>query len=231
MYIREHFEKQLRTLQIDTMALGRQAIEQLRHAMEALKKRDTTMAKRIRKADKEVNQARFAIEDQCIELIATQQPSAGDLRRIVAVMNAIVDLERVGDHAKSIAKVVPTLHANPDIAIPPALETIYNQAYAQIRDAMYAYTEADVQLAKQVFAADDKLDRLYAEFYTAMIADAVQAGERVEIDYQLIRTARELERIGDLATNIAERVIYIVTGDLHDENFDPDDALESALGR
>lgn len=230
MRIREYFEQRLREMRIDTMALGRQAIEQLRHAMDALAKRDVEAARRIRKADKEVNRARFAIEEQCIELLATQQPSAGDLRRIVAVMNAIVDLERVGDHAKSIAKVVPHLHDHPDVPIPAALQGIYTQAYAQIRDAMYAYTEDDVQLAKQVFAADDKLDRLYAQFYTEMIADAARDGTRVEVDYQLLRAARELERIGDLATNIAERVLYIVTGDLHDKAFDPDDALESALG-
>lgn len=229
MQLREHFEQQLRELRIETMALGRQVIEQLRHAMDALAKRDMEFAQRVRKADKEVNQARFAIEERCIELLATQQPSAGDLRRIVAVMNAIVDLERVGDHAKSIAKIVPHLHAHPDVAVPTELNTIYQQAYAQIRDAMYAYTNDDVTLAKQVCAADDHLDHLYAQFYTVMIKDALQISEHVEIDYQLLRAARELERVGDLATNIAERVIYIVTGDLHDENFDPDDALDAAF--
>jgi phosphate transport system protein len=229
MQIREHFEKRLRELQIDTMALGRQVTEQLRHAMETFTKRDVAQALQVRKADKQVNHARFAIEEQCIELIATQQPSAGDLRRIVAVMNAIVDLERVGDHAKSIAKVVPHLQANPHVAIPESINAMYLQAHAQLRDAMYAYAADDVQLAKQVFSADAQLDRLYAQFYTEIITDASQVNTHVEVDYQLLRAARELERIGDLATNIAERVIYIVTGDLSDENFDPDDVLDAAL--
>ncbi len=208
MQIREHFEQCLRELHLDTMALGRHAIEQLSHAMDAFNKRNGGRAKQIAAADKEINRARFAIEERCIELIATQQPSAGDLRRIVAVMNVIVDLERVGDHAKNLTKTVPYLHKEPDVAIPQRLQAIFLQAHAQIRDAMYAYTNDDLHLARQVCGADEKLDQLYAQLYTEVITDASRAREHVEINYQFLRAARELERIGDRATNIAERIIY-----------------------
>lgn len=230
MKLRDNFEQQLNNLRIETMALGQQAVEQVRNALRAFETNNAVLAQQVRKADKEINRKRFAIEEICVTLLATQQPAAGDLRRIVAVMNAIVDLERVGDHAKGIAKIVTFLQSHTNVVAPPLLKQMSKQAVTQIQEAIFAYIEDDVNLAKKVFQDDHELDRLYAQFYTQMMQEGFQTPDRVEVSYQLLRAGRALERIGDMATNIAERVIYIVTGDLHDENSDPGDVVDKVLG-
>ncbi|MBX3015292.1 MAG: phosphate signaling complex protein PhoU [Caldilineaceae bacterium] len=235
MKIRDNFEHQLHNLRVETMALGQQAVDQVRNALRAFETNDAALAQQVRKADKQVNRKRFAIEETCVTLLATQQPAASDLRRIVAVMNAIVDLERVGDHAKGLAKIVTFLQAHQgqtghDIVLPPLLKQMSKHAVTQIQEAIMAYINDDVSLAKKVFQDDHELDRLYAEFYTQMMREGFQAPDRVEVSYQLLRAGRALERIGDMATNIAERVIYIVTGDLHDESSDPGDIVEKIVG-
>jgi len=230
MKIRDNFENQLHNLRIETMALGQQAVEQVRNALHAFETHDVTLAQQVRKADKQINSKRFAIEELCVTIIATQQPTAGDLRRIVAVMNAIVDLERVGDHAKGIAKIVAFLQTHTSVATPPLLKQMSKQAVTQIQEAISAYIEDDVKLAKKVLQDDHELDRIYAQFYTQMMQEGFQTSAQVEVSYQLLRAGRALERIGDMATNIAERVIYMITGDLHDESSDPSDVVDSVLG-
>jgi phosphate transport system protein len=230
MKIRDQFEQQLQNLRVETMALGRQAVEQVRHALQAFESHDVGLAQQVRKADKQLNQKRFAIEEMCVTVLATQQPTAGDLRRVVAVMNSIVDLERVGDHAKSLAKIVIFLQDHPDVTTPPLLQQMSKQAVKQIQDAIYAYINDDVEQAKKILRDDDALDQLYAQFYTQMMQEGFQRPEQAEVSYQLLRAGRALERVGDMATNMAEHVIYIVTGTLYEKDSDPGDLVDKVLG-
>ncbi len=230
MKIREQFEQQLHNLRVETMALGRQAVEQVRYAWQAFESHDGALAQQVRKADKQLNQKRFAVEEMCVMVLATQQPTASDLRRVVAVMNSIVDLERVGDHAKSLAKIVIFLQNHPAVTTPPLLQQMSKQAVTQIQEAIYAYINDDVEQAKKILRDDDALDQLYAQFYTQMMQEGFQRPEQAEVSYQLLRAGRALERIGDMATNMAEHVIYIVTGTLYEKDSDPGDLVDKVLG-
>ena len=147
-------------------------------------------------------------------MIVTQQPAAGDMRSIVAAMSVIVDLERMGDQAKGIAKVVPHLLKNPTQERPHELKTMGHVVGRMLDDALLAYASNDVVLAREVAGRDDEVDALYSRVFNKALQQMAVSGttERAESAYEILRVARELERFGDLATNVAERIIYLVTG-------------------
>jgi phosphate transport system protein len=215
----------------DILVMGSMVDEELTLALEALNKMDVNLAHQVYEADKAVNAKRFAIEEQCFTLIVTQQPAARDLRAIVAVMNMIVDLERMGDQAKGIAKVIPHMMEYPDQSKPAELKQMGEMVGSMLRQSMTAYAQYDVELARHVTTLDDDVDRLYAQLFNQIVHRMADTGspEKVEASYEVLRAGRELERYGDLATNIAERVIYIATGSLHEANVDPDDILDAYL--
>ena len=231
MPIRRRFEQKLDELRDEILRMGGLVDEELKLALSALARLDTDLANKVFAADKEVNAARFTIEEKCFALIVTQQPAARDLRAIVAVMNMIVDLERMGDQAKGIAKVIPRLIKSPDQTRLPELKQMGDMVGLMLRQGMQAYADGNVELAKVVAGQDDEVDRLYANVFTQimerMSEEKIQ--QKIEAAYEVLRAARELERFGDLATNIAERVIYIGTGHLYEINVDPDDILDEYL--
>ena len=231
MPIRRRFEQKLDELRDEILRMGGLVDEELKLALSALARLDTDLANKVFAADKEVNAARFAIEEKCFALIVTQQPAARDLRAIVAVMNMIVDLERMGDQAKGIAKVIPRLIKSPDQTRLPELKQMGDMVGLMLRQGMQAYADGNVELAKVVAGQDDEVDRLYANVFTQIMErmSEEKMQQKIEAAYEILRAARELERFGDLATNIAERVIYIGTGHLYEINVDPDDILDEYL--
>ena len=231
MPMRERFERKLTELRDEILKMGSMVDEELKLALDALAKLDVDLARQVYEADKAVNAKRFAIEEECFALIVTQQPAARDLRAIVAVMNMIVDLERMGDQAKGIAKVVPHMIQYPGQSQPAELKQMGDMVGVMLRQSMTAYAHHNVDLAKLVTKQDDEVDKLYARLFTQIMHQMAETGnpDRVEASYESLRAARELERYGDLATNIAERVIYIATGSLHEANVDPDDILDQYL--
>lgn len=218
--MRDRFEKKLTELRDDILVMASMVDEELKLALKALEKLDTGLARRVFEADKEVNAARYAIEEKCYTLIGTQQPAAGDLRAIVTVLNIVVDLERMGDQAKGIAKVIPHIMKYADNAQPSELNQMGLRGGTMLRDSMTAYTKGDLELAHQTIDRDRQVDSLFARVYAEVMKRMAQAREpdKVEAIYEILRAARELERFADLATNIAERAIYRVTGDLHQLN-------------
>lgn len=222
--MRERFQRKLNELRDDILAMGSMVEEELKLALQALETLDTELVHQVFETDKAVNEARFAIENKCFELIVTQQPAAGDLRSIVAVMNMIVDLERMGDKAKSIGKIVPRLVEHPKRAHLPEIRQLGETISLMLKDAMIAYVQKDVELAKEVAARDSEVDALYAQIFTKTMERlaGTKKQAKVEVSYEVLRAARDLERIGDLTTNITERVIYTITGELHEVNIDTD---------
>lgn len=216
--MRERFERKLRELQDDILKMGSMVEEELSLALQALDKLDPGLSRQVVVADTAVNNLRFTIEEQCFTLIVTQQPTARDLRAIVAVMNMIVDLERMGDQTKGIAKVIPHLGQHPVQSIPPELKQMGNMVNTMLREVMTAYAHNNLELAQFVANQDDEVDRLFASVFHQVMEQMAQteSATKVEAEYEVLRIARELERFGDLATNIAERVIYRVTGSLHE---------------
>lgn len=220
--MREKFERKLLDLRDDILKMGSRVDEELQLALQAFNEQDVDLAHRVHQVDKEVNAMRFAIEEKCLTLIATQQPAASDLRIIVAVMNMIVDLERMGDQAKGIAKVIPHMVTVPPQPQPLELGKMGELVATMLIDVMDAYANNDIQLAQEVGDRDTEVDKLFAKVFHQIMHQMADTKnpDKVETNYELIRVARELERFGDLATNIGERIIYQVTGSFDEINID-----------
>jgi len=224
MVIRERFEKELNELQADILRMGDMVDEELQLALKALDTLDTDLAKQVFAADKKVNQLRFELEARCTTLIVTQQPAASDVRSIIAAMNMIVDIERMGDQAKGIAKVIPHMLKYPDSPRPAELRPMGSLVSQMLKQAMIAYAHSNVDLANAVSKQDNEVDKLYARIFNQIMEHMAKTSDpkQVETCYEILRSARELERFGDLATNIAERVVYKVTGAMYETNLDND---------
>ncbi len=212
---REHFVRSLDDLRDRILTMGSYVAEELRVAMAALDALDTTKASQVTAFDREVNAIRYEIEERCFMLIATQQPAASDLRLVFAASSMVVDLERMGDQAKGIAKLIPGLRRHPDIPRPGELFQMGELVAAMLKDALRAYAERDVALARDIAARDTEVDTIYAHLFSQTMHDLAQAGEadRAQVFYELLRAARELERFGDLVANFVERSAYISTGE------------------
>lgn len=229
--MREYFDRKLNELRDETIKMGSLVEAELKLALEALEKLDSELARAVYNADKQVNATRFTIEEHCTTLISTQQPLLQDLRAVLAVMNMIVDLERMGDQAKGIAKVIPGIIRHPEQNLMPELHEMGTIVNEMLRTALQAYAHRNIELAQAVIPRDDEVDKRYAQFFNRIMEAmaAAQSPEKVAALYELLRAARELERFGDLVTNVAERVIYIATGFIHEGNTDPDDIVEYYL--
>ena len=222
MTLRAHFERKLNELRDEMLRMAHLVQTQLQLALTALAALDAAMAKEVVVADVAVNKARFDIEEKCFALIVTQQPAARDLRTITTAMNVIVDLERMGDQAKGIAKAIPRLVATPIQPHPPELQQMGELVARMLDQVMVAYAHNNTDLARIIARQDDEVDALYARAFSHIMEQMAAAGsaEKAEAAYELLRVARELERFGDLVTNVGERIIYLETGTLEEINVD-----------
>jgi len=224
MTVRAHFDRKLSELRDHILLMGSRVEEELKLALEALNTLNPDKAREVFAADRIVNKSRFDIEEKCFSLIVTQQPAARDLRTIMTAMNIIIDLERMGDQAKGIAKVVPHLLKNPVPDRPLELKQMGEEVSRMLNQVMLAYAHGNIDLARVIARQDDAVDTLYAQVFGKIMNQMAQVSnpDKIEATYELLRVARELERFGDLATNVAERIIYLVTGSLEEINTDRD---------
>lgn len=220
MIVRAHFERKLNELRDEILYMGGLVEAELMLALDAFRTLDAEKAKQVSAADRVVNKTRFDIEEKCFSLIVTQQPAARDLRTITTAMNIIIDLERMGDQAKGVAKVVPRLLRMPTQEQPPELWQMGEMVGKMLSQVMLAFANGNIDLARIIAKQDDEVDALYARVFTRLMADMAAAGspDQVEAAYEVLRVARELERFGDLVTNVGERIIYLVTGSLDEMN-------------
>ncbi len=206
---RNHFEAELQTLRNQLLTMGGMVEERVHRAVQALIHRRDEDAQRIIASDKDVNDLQMAIDDRCLRLLATQTPLASDLRLITSAMKINADLERIGDQAVNIAEnamvLIPLPPLKPLIDIPRMARV----AEKMIRDALDAFVARDAALARDVLGRDDEVDELkdqvFRELLTYMMADP----GTIQRALALILVSRNLERIADHATNIAEDVIFI----------------------
>ena len=161
--------------------------------------------------DDYIDQKRFDIEDRCVDLIASQQPMARDLRAIIALLHIVVELERMGDYAEGIAKISLMMGDAPPIQPLIDIPRMADVATQMLRDSMKALVNRDLDGAHQVCQDDDEVDRLYDQVYQALIHLMIQDPDSIQRATYLLWVAHDLERIADRATNIAERVIFLVT--------------------
>lgn len=224
MQLRERFHRQLNELRSEILSMGSQVEEQLHLALAALSTLDDEKIQAIYALDEEVNRRRYAVEDSCFNLIATQHPTASDLRLILSALAMAVDLERMGDQTKGIAKAMRHLRRLPATRRPALLEQMGLAGGRMLRQAMTAYAESNAEIARTVPPLDEEVDNQYARIYADLMMQMAQSDttDEVEAIYEILRSARELERFGDLAANVAEQVVYLVTGSL--EHPQDDDA-------
>jgi len=212
------FHKEIESLQDDVLVLGSMAEKALLDAMEALRDGDQQWSQKIIDDDQRINAKRFEIEQKCIFVIASQQPMAADLRSLVSMLFIVTDLERIADHAEGIARINMLLGDEPLPRRLGLLPAMADRAVTMLRDSLKAYTDRDIEEARRICEADDEVDRLqdriYEEVTKAMIADPAT----IERNTYLLWTSHNLERIADRCTNICERVIYMVTGEMEEIN-------------
>jgi phosphate transport system protein len=215
---RDLFKAELRQLQDDVLTLGSMTEKAILDAMESLRDGDVEWSRRIIADDAKINRKRFEIEDRTIAVVATQQPMATDLRALVSVLYIITDLERIADHAEGVARINTMMEPEPLPRKLGYIPAMADRAVAMLRDSLKAYIDLDVDAARQICHADDEVDRLqdsvYEEAFRAMVADP----STIQRNTYLLWTAHNLERIADRCTNICERVIYTVTGQMDELN-------------
>jgi len=181
-------------------------------AMTALYERDTALAARVVSADQVLNDLRYATEDEALQILATQQPMAGDLRKVVAAIHIAVELERIGDHAAGIASLVERMEDEEPIESLHKLPKMAKRAKEMVQMAVEAYVTHDEKLAYSMMTKDDKIDRQYRRLFNETMM-AMRDDDYIRRATFLLWVGHDLERIGDRATNIAERVIFMATGD------------------
>ncbi len=212
------FERHLADLRTDVLDLGSRAEQAIRRAMESLRRRDLALAREVVEGDYEINRRRFEIEDHAVNLIATQQPMASDLRTIVAVIHIVTEIERIADHAEGIARISLMLGAQSLPQPLGRLEEMANTGIEMMHRSVTAFIERDAELARRICEDDDELDALYDANYAEVIGRMLIEPQQAKVLTYQLWTAHNLERIGDRATNVCERVVYLVTGRMEEEN-------------
>jgi phosphate transport system protein len=216
MEIRTAFHKKLREIQDDVLVMGSMAEKAISSSVKALKERDVARAEGIIADDPKINEKRFNIEEKCVQLIATQQPMASDLRAIICVLNIITDIERIGDHAEGIAKIVVLTGDEPPlkplIDIPRMAEKV-NEMLHRSLDALINH---DAEAARKIAVEDDEVDYLYDQVFRELLTFMAEDPKTITRATRLIWVAHNLERSADRVTNICERVVYMVTGKMEE---------------
>ena len=224
--LRQTFERDLQKLQDDILVLGSMVEDALMESINILKKRDVAGSHRLIKADERINEKRFAIEHDTLTLIATQQPMAGDLRTLAAVLEIATELERIGDYAKGIARINLMIGEQPLIKPLIDLPVMAHKAREMLHAALVAFIERDVQAARSIPKGDDEIDALYNQVYRELICFILEDPQTIEQANHLMWAAHNLERTADRVINLCERVIYAVTGELIELGTD-DSGIES----
>ena len=206
------FSKGFKEIQDKVMAMGDMVAKEINRSVEALKSRDLKMAHQIIANDAKIDELRFAIEDRCIELVATQKPTTNDLRVIVAVINIITELERIGDYAEGNAKIVVMIGDEPPLKPLIDIPRMAELTIEMIDKSLKSFVTRDVELAKHVVTIDNAVDGLYDQVFRELLTFMMVDPKTINRATRLIWVAHNLERAADRVTNICERVVFMVTG-------------------
>jgi phosphate transport system protein len=210
--IRKTFESEIQQVKDEVILLGSMVEHAIIGSVEALKKRDIKAAEKIIAEDKEINKKRFAIENQLMILIATQQPMAHDLRLLASTMEIISELERIGDYAKGIANI--NVRMGEEKLLKPLIDIprMADKGTSMLHRALTAFVNEDVESAKSIPMEDDEVDALYNQIYRELMIFVIEDPKNIERANWLLWVAHNLERVADRVTNICERTIFIATG-------------------
>jgi len=209
-----HIEREVAQLKERILEVGTLVEEAISKSITALINRDAGLAQRVVSNDEEIDRMEVEVEEECLKILALYQPVAADLRFVVAVLKINNDLERMGDLAKNIAKRVGQLAAGPPAPLPPEIRTMAMQTQDMVKQSLDAVVRGDPMLARQVREEDDAVDGARQKIRRRVL-DGLRGGTAdVETLLRINSVSKHLERIADMATNVAEDVIYMVEGEI-----------------
>lgn len=208
------FEKSLEGIRDDLLRLSSMATRSISDSMKALLDRNADLARQVSANDATLNEVRYAIEENCYTLIATQQPNATDLRNIVGAVSVATNLERIGDHAAGIARLTLRMIDQPLVKPLVDIPQMAEIGREMVQGAVDAFLSHDTALAERIVARDDDMDRLQDHIYRELLEIMTNDKSTIERATYLLWVSHNLERIGDRAENICERAIYATTGEL-----------------
>jgi len=214
---RADFDRQLAHLQEEIALMSNVVDKAIYRSVEALKNRDLAESQAVIDGDDYIDQKRYDIEELCVDLIATRQPMAVDLRAIVSMLHIAVELERMGDYAEGIAKISLLMGDEPPLKPLIDIPRMANKATEMLRDSVDSLIGRDQVKAERVMDDDDEVDDLYDQVYRELLLFMIQDPRSIQRATYLLWAAHDLERIADRATNIAERVVFLITGKMRKE--------------
>jgi phosphate transport system protein len=213
---RDRFERELARLQDDVLALGTMAENALTESVETLRLQDLERAQKLIDNDRTINEKRFALENDVITLIATQQPMAGDLRILAEVLEIVTELERMADYAKGIANIALMIGKEPLLKPLEDIPQMAAKARSMLHRALQAFAKSDVDLARAIPREDSEVDALYEKLYKELVAIILKDPKSIDQATRLTWVAHNLERVADRVSNICERVVFSVTGKIEE---------------
>ncbi|WNJ95991.1 phosphate signaling complex protein PhoU [Vibrio ruber] len=211
-HISGQFNAELEAIRTHVLTMGGLVEQQLSYAMQALHKQDLELARQVIRDDHKVNAMEVAIDDACTRIIAKRQPTAKDLRLIIAIIKTITDLERIGDVATRMAHVAIESPASKERRFQVSLEPLCRQAIAMLHQVLDAFARMDVEAAAQVHKLDDRLDSEYEAVIRQLMTYMMEDTKNIPHILQVMWSARAIERVGDRCQNICEYIIYFVKG-------------------
>lgn len=215
---REAYHKALKKLEDEVLFMGEMVSNAIRKSVESLQKRDIAASREIVKNDLLINKKRFDIEEKCISLIATQQPMAVDLRELTSILSIVTDLERMGDHAEGIAKINILIGEGPLVKPLIDIPRMAEIGLSMLNTCLKAFVDRDTETARRICNEDDQVDALHDQIYRELLVMMMENPRIIHMATYLTWVSHNLERIADRVTNIAERVVYMVTGKMEEIN-------------
>ena len=204
-----HFDEELQALKNDLLDMGGRAEAVIQKSIEALKRRDVRLADEVIADDKAIDRLEIDIDERCVSLLALRQPMAVDLRFITAALKIGNDLERVGDHAVNIAGSAKRLATEPPLKPLVDIPRMADLAAAMLREGLDAFVHRDSATARELVKRDDEVDTLNHQMFRELLSFMIEDPRTITRAMELILVARNLERVADLATNVAEEVVFI----------------------
>jgi phosphate transport system protein len=198
--------------------MGKLVDRAIQRAVQSLSEQNVELARQVIAEDEAINELRFDIEEKCYTLLATQQPAAGDLRLVVAALHTITELERIADYAKGIGQILLRVEGKQLLLSSQKTLRMAEHVGEMLRTVLEAFSERNPAKAEGVFPMDDDIDHVYREVYESIIQAMVAEGHGVQRGMHLLFAAHNLERMGDRVTNIGERVIFMRTGVMEEQN-------------
>ena len=224
---RQVLDRELQRLIDEVLVLASMVEQALCESVQALKARDKEAARRIIAGDRQINERRFAIESDCLAVIAMQQPAASDLRVLAALLEVATELERIGDYGKGIARISLKMGDEPLIKPLIDIPRMADRARTMLRQALVAFVRRDAETARAIPLEDDEVDALYNQVYQELLTYIMADPRNTNQATLLLWVAHNLERAADRVTNICERIVFMVTGEMNE--LDVSDGITDAL--